>query len=199
MQDQPVTEAQAEPTDPEAAVELYLKTRKGEVSNTTLRSHEYRLSHFIRWCDERGIDALTQLDGRNLHEYRLWRRDDGDLNTVTLPTQLSTLRVFLKFCESIEVAPTDVHELLQIPTLNNGEDRRDTILDADRAAKIQEWLAKYEYASFDHTLFTLLWRTGMRIGEAKALDVDDYDAQEARLSVEHRPQGRNVTEERQRW
>lgn len=66
-------------TEPAQAVELYLETRSDDVTETTLRSHRYRLNHFIRWCEDvRGIKDLSTLTGQRLHEYRLWRREDGD-------------------------------------------------------------------------------------------------------------------------
>lgn len=119
---------------PEEILQLYLETRKDEVSDTTLSAHQYRLNHFIRWCNEvADITDMRDLTGRKLHEYRLWRREDGDLNTVSLHTQLSTLRVFLKFCENIEVVEQGLFDKIVVPSLKEGEGRRDTILGEERA------------------------------------------------------------------
>ena len=93
------TENELEPLAPETAKEMYHREREGEVAERTLQAHHYRLVHFIRWCDENDLDNLNELSGRALHEYRLWRKDDGDLKAVSLRTQLQTLRVFIKFCE----------------------------------------------------------------------------------------------------
>jgi site-specific recombinase XerD len=176
-------------TPPPDALELYLDTRASEVSSNTLDAHRYRLQHFVRWCSQRGIERTESLDGKDLHEFRLWRRDDGDLNSVSLHTQLSTLRVFLKFCESIEIVENGLYDKLVIPTLSDGEDQRESVLSPDMAEDALEYLRQYEYASFDHVLLLLLWRTGMRVGAAQSLDVDDYDRQHARLHLKHRPQG----------
>lgn len=187
-----MTEDNHSPDDAQPAeiLQLYLDTRKEEVSDTTLSAHQYRLNHFVRWCDEvEGINDMRELTGRKLHEYRLWRREDGDLNTVSLHTQLSTLRVFLKFCENIDVVEQGLFNKVVVPSLRDGEEQRDTILKADRAQQILKWLETYEYASFDHVLVLLLWRTGMRIGAAHSLDLNDYDAEKERLSISHRPQG----------
>jgi len=72
-----------EPIDPETALELYLADRENELSEATLYSHRSRLGHFVRWCDEQGIDNLNELTGRQLHRYRLWRRDEGDLSIAS--------------------------------------------------------------------------------------------------------------------
>ncbi len=44
---------------------------------------------------------MSELSGRHLFDYRQWRKEDGELNNVTLQTQMSTFKVFLRFCESI--------------------------------------------------------------------------------------------------
>ena len=69
-----------EPIDPETALEMYLNDRENEVAQATLYSHRSRLSHFVRWCDENEVENLNQLTGRMLHQYRLWRRDEGDIS-----------------------------------------------------------------------------------------------------------------------
>ena len=80
-----------EPIEPEAALELFLKDKEAELAQTTIKSHDYRLRHFLRWCHEQGIENLNTLTGRQLHEYRLWRREDGDLNKVSEKTQMDSL------------------------------------------------------------------------------------------------------------
>jgi site-specific recombinase XerD len=187
--DTPTGRTDASGTTPQTALQMYLDTRADEVSGSTLDAHRYRLQHFVRWCDERNIHEMEFLDGKDLHEFRLWRRDDGDLNTVSLHTQLSTLRVFLKFCESIEIVDNGLYDKLIIPSMDEGQDQRDSYLSTDHAEDVLEYLRQYEYASLDHVLMLLLWRTGMRIGAAQSLDVDDYDRKQARLHLKHRPQG----------
>jgi len=172
---------------PQRAVDLYLDNRKQEISQATYDAHEYRLGHFVRWATGRDdIDDTSDLTGRKLHEYKLWRRKDGGLNNVSLHTQLSTLRVFIQFLEKIDAVQSNLHESVDVPALN-GDDQRSGILDADRAERIQEYLERYEYASLNHVLFRILWRTGMRIGTAVSLDVSDYNATEMQLRVRHRP------------
>ena len=85
-----------EPIDPDTALELYLTDRESNLSQATIYSHRSRLGHFVRWCDQQDITKLNTLTGRQLHRYRLWRRDDGDLSATTEKTQMDTLRVFIK-------------------------------------------------------------------------------------------------------
>lgn len=170
------------------AIELYCESRR-ELAESTRRSHRHRLTHLIRWADQHDdVSDTGDLTGHRLHDYRLWRRDDGDLSVVSVHTQLSTLRVFCEFLETVDAVRDGLHEKVQPPSLN-GEDERTRSLDADRANDILQYLARYEYASLDHVAIRLLWRTGMRVGELRALDVEDYQRRQRQLTVRHRPQG----------
>lgn len=167
---------------------MYLESREDEVSEHTHRAHGYRLQHLPRWADTRDdIETTADLTGRTLFEYRQWRRKDGDLNLTSLHTQLSTVRVWLKWLQSINAARDGIHERLDMPTLH-GQDKRTFFLDEDRASDILNYLSKFEYASFQHITMLLLWRTGIRIGALHSLDVDDFDNDNRLLHVQHRPE-----------
>lgn len=177
-----------EPLSPERAKDMYHDEREREVSERTLQAHHYRLVHFIRWCDQEDIDNMNDLSGRKLHEYRLWRKNDGDLNPVSLRTQLETLRVFIRFCETIDAVPSGLHEKILLPTLSNDDEQREEILRSEQAKGVLEYLRQFEYASRTHVVLELLWHTGIRLGSLLALDVNDYDPDEQRLELHHRPE-----------
>lgn len=179
--------SELEPIEPNEAVQMYLTERSSELAASSLKAHEYRLSHLIRWCEERRIENLNTITGRKLHEYKTWRREDGDLNNVTLKTQMDTLRVFIRFCERIDGVPKNLSEKIQSPSLAAGENRRTVLLDHEDASSLLSYLERFRYASFDHVLLLLLWRTGVRTGGVRTLDVTDYHPKKARLRLEHRP------------
>lgn len=178
---------QLEPLTPTKGVELYLAQRETEVSRMTWQSHKSRLGKFTDWCAMKGIDNLNELTGRLLHEYRIWRRNEGDLNPTSEKTQMQTLRVFIRWCESIEAVPTDLSTKVQSPTLSGDDNVRDVMLEHERATEISSYLAKYRYASREHVTFVLLWHTMMRRGSTRALDLQDYHPRKQYLEVVHRP------------
>jgi site-specific recombinase XerD len=177
-----------EPIDPSKAVDLYLAQREDDATDRTVQAHRYRLKHFIRWCGEEGVTNLNELTGRRLYEYRLWRKDDGDLNAVSLRTQLSTLRAFVRFCESIDAVEEHLHERIVLPTLDAEEDVREETLDAERAEKAIDYLDRFDYASRKHVILLLLWRTGLRMGALHSIDVEDVDFDGGYVAVRHRPE-----------
>jgi integrase len=180
--------ADLEPIAPTEALELYLNDRSSDLSDWTIRSHRSRLSTFIDWCiEEEGLEDLNELTGRTIHRYKIWRRDEGDINTVTLKTQIDTVRVFIKWLETIEGCPPDLHAKVKSPSLSAGENTRDDELHTEEAEPLLAHLKKYEYASLRHVALTLLWHTMMRRGAARALDVRDYHRDDQYLAVVHRP------------
>jgi site-specific recombinase XerD len=180
--------AELEPIAPADAKEMYLAQRRDEVAESTLQSHHYRLNPFVRWCESNGVTNLNELSARDLHKYRLHRKEKDDLNTVTLRTQLSTIRVFVKFLESIDGVKQGLHDKMLIPSPDRGEDTRDRMLEAESATTMLDHLRRYEYASKPHALLSVLWATGCRMGGAHSLDVSDFDAEEQSLAFRHRPE-----------
>jgi integrase len=177
-----------EPITPEGALELYLDEMQQELSQATLYSRKSRIGHFLRWCEEKGIDNLNDLTGRHMHEYRIWRRDEGNLKKVSLKGQMDTMRAFTRWCESIDAVHVDLSTKVISPTLSVDEGTRDVMLTSEQAEGVLDYLAKYEYASLPHVVVSLLWHTMMRRGAARALDLSDYHRDEQYLSVVHRPE-----------
>lgn len=177
-----------EPIDPREAVELYLADRESELAQATQYAHSSRLGHFVRWCDEQDIDNLNELTGRTLHRYRLWRRRDGDLAPPSEKSQMDTLRVFIRWCGTVDAVPVDLWSKVVSPSLAKGEHARDVMLDTEVADEILEYLATYEYASARHVTMLLIWHALLRRGAVRALDVTDYDPLEMSLEVCHRPE-----------
>ncbi len=178
-----------EPIEPNEALDLYLDQRRNEVSEATLRSHKSRLSHFIRWCEQESINNMNDLSGRDLHEFRIWRRNlNGGIKLVTEKTQMDTLRVFIRFVERVDGVRDDLSEKVQSPDIDADDNTRDVILGHERVKPILAYLSKYQYASRHHIVLALQWHTMMRRGAVRALDLQDYDSNNQCVSVLHRPE-----------
>ena len=176
-----------EPIEPSTAQELYLDHKASEYAEETVQAHRYRTNHFVEWCGIEDIDNLNDLTGRSIQRYRLWRQETGDLAKITLNQQMSTIRVFLKWAGSIEAVPANLYDKVMVPRVTPEQERRDETLSSDAASDILDHLSTFHYASLDHALFALLWETGMRIGAAQSLDVEDYNPEEQYVELRHRP------------
>lgn len=178
-----------EPITPADAKEMYLNARKREVSQATVDGYHYRLKHFIRWCEEVvEIDNMNSLSGRDLQRFKTWRRDEGELKRISLKNQLSAVRVFLRWCESIDAVEEGLSEKVEalVPQLDKTDKQSESIFDRDQAEALLEYQRKFEYACRTHVIMDLLWYTGIRLGALHSLDVEDYDADEERIALRHR-------------
>lgn len=174
---------------PDRAVEMYIRSRENELAQATIYSHRSRLSHFIEWCDREEIEETRELNGLDLHEFRLWRRDQGEPNTVTMKSATDTLRVFVRWCESVSAVEDNLSEKVLSPSLGKGENERDEMLDPEATQSILDYLSTYEYASFDHVCLLVMWRCLLRRGGVRAIDLDDVHLEddEPWIEIKHRP------------
>jgi len=187
-----------EPIPPESAVEMHLDRMKEGHAEWTHTTHKSELRPFVEWCrEEGGIDNLNELSGRDLYEYRIWRREGGyskskvdELAKKTLHSNLSTLRSFLRFCGRIEAVPNDFFEKVPLVKLSRSDEVSDSYLNPARAPDILEYLSRYEYASRDHVVWALIWHSGARLGAVRGLDLRDLELDGNKPSIEfvHRPE-----------
>jgi len=176
-----------DPIEPEEAIEMYLDERRHEVAESTLQSHRYRLNQFLRWCEGEEIENLNNFSGRDIHRFRVKRRDEDGLATTTMRGQLATLRIFLRFCASIDAVQPGLDEKIILPTVT-ADDARDEMLPQAKATEVLRHLEQYRYATVEHALLLVLWHTGVRIGAAVGIDEDDYNEEDQYLALVHRPE-----------
>lgn len=186
-----------DPITPEAAMDYYLDTRRYNLADDTLSTHRYRLEAFVRWLTDEDygegeIVNMNEIDLRTVHAYRVFKReenfpDEDPCNAVTMQGQVSTLRRFFEFLADIDAVPSNFHERIRLPKVDEGEDVDERILDAELANAILDHLHTWEYATSQHVAFLLFWRTSSRLGGLRALDVSDFDRDEGALTFRHRP------------
>ena len=175
-----------QPLSPEEGVERFLRHREPSVRETTYRNAKHRMSVFLEWSEETGLENLNELDGRKLADFVDWRR--GDVAAITLQKQLSSVRQALRWWSDIEAVDEGLAEKLHAPELPDGAESKDVFLDEQRAKAALEYHDRHHYASRDHAMLTLLWRSGMRRSAARSIDVDDLEHDDHAVRVEHRPE-----------
>jgi site-specific recombinase XerD len=97
-----------QPLSPEEGVERFLQHREPSVRKSTLQNAKTRLRYWLEWCDERDIENLNELTGRDLADVVAWRR--GDIASITLQKQLSTIRMALRWWADTEAVEEGLAE-----------------------------------------------------------------------------------------
>lgn len=181
------SQADLEPIEPDRALDLYLEDKARECRDSTVRSHRSRLGFFVDWCDEHGIENLNDLTARDVHEFRVWRRED--LKVTSEKTHMDTVRVFIEWCETIDAVQPGLFKKIKSPVIPDGGNVRDTTLTAERASTVLDHLEKFEYATVEHVTWLIFAETGVRMGGAHSLDVGDYhpEGDHPHLTLAHRP------------
>lgn len=171
---------------PEEGVKRYLAHRKPGLRKSSMENAITRLNHFLDWCAEEDIDNLNELTGRKMALFVSWRRPQ--VKAITLQKQLSSVRMALRYWADIEAVEPGLAEKVHAPELPDGAEARQIQLPASRAIPIIEYLDRYAYASRKHVVMGLLWRTGMRTGTLRSIDLQDLEEEDCAIHVKHRPE-----------
>jgi len=174
-----------QPMEPQDGVQRFLQHREPSIRKSSLQNARTRLNHFLEWCDEAGVDNLNDLTGRQMSDFVAYRQ--SDIAPITLQKQLSTIRQACRWWADIDAVEEGLAETIHAPELPDGAESRDVHLDPDRARRALEYLERYRYASREHTIVALMWRTGLRRGAVRSLDVGDLESTDHAIRVEHRP------------
>lgn len=172
------------PVSIEEAVESYLEERQSELSDSSIQNHRYQLKQFKQWAwGASDIDVIGDIDAIDVSRFR--RSRSKDLNSNTMYNQLSSLRLFLRYCHRMGWVEEELPESIVLPT-RSGQSR-DSRIDIDRLECLLDELERYAYASREHITVAMLASTGMRIGTLRGLDVGDVYLDESWCDVVHRP------------
>ncbi|GGL58051.1 tyrosine-type recombinase/integrase [Halocalculus aciditolerans] len=171
---------------PREAVNRYVDRRRPESTDHSAKTYWYRLKQFVEWCEENGIERVSELSGWTFENYETARAGDGVAN-VTLNGEMGDVRLFVRYLERIEAVDEGLSEKVHVPSVSPDEESSDVKLDTPEARALLSYYQRYEHGSRRHVLLAILWDTGCRLGALRGLDVRDYHRDEQYLSFRHRP------------
>jgi site-specific recombinase XerD len=175
---------------PREAFDLWMQQQQDK-SKSTLESYRYRIRPFLHFLADQEIQDLSEVTTRDIKEYE-GQRYDANLEKQTINNQFGTLQLFLAYCQKLNAVSEDVVKAIEIPNLTKEDKVNTEKLITQRATEILDSLEKYRYASREHVIFLLLWRTTTRVGTVHSLDMEDVYLDEDdwnRLEEELRSEG----------
>ena len=161
------------PITPRDAVERFIERRQSDSTEQTLRTYHDRLMRFVRWLEHEDILNLNVVGGRDLQEYLAYRQQT--CNRTTLNNEFGTLKKFFEFLVAIEATEPAMPDRVQLlkPTASADDQTNVEKLPPERAREILEYLERFEYAGRRHVTMLLMWRFAFRLGDLRAIDVED--------------------------
>lgn len=170
------------------AVDRFIRKRQTDSTERTLRSYRSRLRQFEQWCDEHNIAWVGDLSAWHLDEYDLDLRESGAAAT-TIKGHLSTMRVWLEYCEQIGAVDEDLSEAVDVPTLSREEEQsEERLAEEDARAALSFFRESRKFFGVPmHAFLEVAWHTGARMGSIRGLDLADYHPEEQYLEFNHRP------------
>ncbi|AGB36185.1 site-specific recombinase XerD [Natronococcus occultus SP4] len=173
-------------TTPAEAKDRYLREKRTHVSQKTLHNYTAALNAFADWLVNNGYLDMRDVDSNVIEQYKDYRLQK--VKPITARNDLWTIKGFIQACERYQAVSLGTYDLVQPPQVRPEDEICDDVLTREEAQAILEHLEKFEYASLRHVIVLILWKTGMRIGGLRALDVGDFDGDRPALEVRHRPE-----------
>lgn len=170
------------------AAQRYLRRRRSDATESSVRSWKYRLKLFVEWCEGVGIGTVGELRPYDLDEYYELR--SSRLAPATLESEMWTLKIFLRYLDDqLSAVEEDLEDAVRIPDLDREDRSDDASLPSEKALSYLEAYRKNdrERASRGHVFLELAWYTGARQGSIRALDVRDVYRDEEYIEFRHRP------------
>lgn len=167
--------------------EMFLDKHRSESSDETVKDYHYTLKQFTLWCEEAGIERVSDLSGFHFEQFERYRR--GDVAPVTLHGQMKTVRGMMKYLARIDAVDSDLPEKVHIPKVSKDEASNDEKLAVEDAEALLNYYrnSTADYATVHHAILEVLWHTGCRMAGLQALDLEDFNREENYLYFRHRP------------
>ena len=173
-------------TMPVHVVEYFLAIHVPEWSGETYSDYSYDTTRFLEYAEYSNLNDLSEISSTELESFKQWRKRDENVGLATLHGQLAKIRVFIGWCETIGIVEEGLADDIEMPDLDRSDIVSYTRLFPEAADKIFEYHKQFEYVDRKFAEFTLMWVGLIRLGGARALDLEDYNREKGYINLKHR-------------
>lgn len=172
---------------PREAVERWLGKQRSSKADSTVSSYHYQLKQFVEFCESEGITSVSDVTGWDIETFETGRREAG-VKPISLNKELRTLKLFFEYCERVDLVQEGIPGKIDPPDVPRDDHVDETRLRTEAAQSLLAHFEKKEFGSRRHALLTFVWYTGCRIGGVRALDLENYDSENQRVTFLHQPE-----------
>ncbi|WP_418283183.1 tyrosine-type recombinase/integrase [Halorubrum sp. DTA98] len=185
-----MTERSRDPSrlHPRQAVTRYLRRRRSDSTDASVKAWKYRLKLFVEWCEGIGLEEIGDLRGYDLDEYYELR--SGAVAPATLEGEMWTIQKFIEYLAQLEAVDDSLVDSVRVPDIDPSERSNSETLTTEAAFTLLKYYrnSDRDRASRNHAFLELAWHTGARQGGLRALDVRDVYPEEGYVEFHHRPE-----------
>jgi integrase len=150
----------------------FLTYKQDTQKDSTARAYKFPTKDFIQYCEGEDITITGDVSIGHINRWMDQRRNE--VKPITVRNNAKHLRVFIKWMAGREYLEWGLHNKIEIPTVQEGEDVSQQVLRESRAERVLNYLDTYHYGTRTHAIFYTQWHTGCRISGIIALDLDDF-------------------------
>lgn len=146
-----------------------------------VQANERDLNLFSRFLHENQEDRIT---GEVILDFLVWLREDRDNQAGSINRKEASLRTYLKYLRFSQVEGADRFPIESLPRAREPYSGPVESLQPEEVAKLLDSFDRNSVLGFrDFLFFSLLYRLGLRIGEAVAIDIKDIDFEKKILHI----------------
>jgi len=142
---------------PVSVVEYFLGIHINEWSESTYKDYSYDTTRLLEYCEYADRDDLSTFSSRDLTGFKQWRKRDENVGLASLHGQLANIRVFIRWCEDVEIVEDGLADEIDMPDLDPSDIVSYTRIDPETAEQILEYHGQFDYVSREFAEFALMY------------------------------------------
>jgi hypothetical protein len=85
------------------------------------RDYSYDLARLLEYCEYADVSDLSELSSRDLEGFKQWRTRDANIGLAPLHGQLDNIRVFIRWCGTIEIFDSGLADEIDMPDIDTSD------------------------------------------------------------------------------
>lgn len=168
--------------------ELYNRylSRNQNKSPNTISRYKRCIPKFLDFANDRDLNTPLGLSTELVDSYVDFLHSEYDRD-ATILVHTKTVRSWFTFLNTRDYCSDKVVRLLNTSELGLNPKARDEAIPRSEAITILNKLSQHRRGTSLHALFGLTSNCGLRLGGVNSLDLEDYDKDERRIKIRHRP------------
>ena len=164
-------------------IEAFFDYRKDiyQVSEQTIKSNRVDLSLFQSFVQDSRYDAIS---GPAVMQFQYHLKKQRDNCGGSINRKLFTLRCYSHFLSQMDVPDADRLPFYDVLKIRGGYRNQPNALTVDQVRRLFESICRDTVLGLrNYAVYTLMYQTGLRVGEVHCLDLDHLDFENRKLLV----------------